>query len=196
MFDQLAPFGPVEGVEPDARLLSPETLASGRVHVRPFDPTYRPGYTFGLITMLDVLEHLDAPDDALQHVASLLRPGGTLVLTVPAFRSLWTRHDDLNHHRTRYRRRSLLPLVTAAGLTVESSRYLFQWTVPAKVAVRLKESLTTGPPQPPRVPPAWINRILLSYTSLEERVARLVRPPLGSSLLVIARRPEPSASHL
>jgi 2-polyprenyl-3-methyl-5-hydroxy-6-metoxy-1,4-benzoquinol methylase len=191
-FDQLARFGTVEGVEVEPDAVSPDNPHAERIHVRPFDETFQPGRTYALITILDVLEHLDDARAALAHAASLLAPGGTLMVTVPAFRSLWTRHDALNHHRTRYTRSTLLPLFTAAGLDVVHSRYLFHWTAFAKLAVRLKELVIPGDPQPPRVGAHWINRLLLGLTLAEERIARPLRLPFGTSLLVIARLPAPS----
>lgn len=64
------------------------------------------GKDYSLILMLDVLEHLEDPVGALQHAVDLLTPEGTLLITVPAFMALWTNHDVLNHHLTRYTKRS------------------------------------------------------------------------------------------
>ena len=192
-FDELARFGAVEGVEVESDAVSPTNPHLDRIHVRPFDETFQPGRAYALITMLDVLEHLDDPRAALTHVASLLAADGTLVVTVPAFRSLWTRHDDLNHHRTRYTRWTLCPLFAEAGLHVVHARYLFQWAACAKFGVRMKEALIRGEPQPPGIGAAWINRFLLRLTLAEERIARPLRLPFGSSLMVIARRSPASA---
>jgi 2-polyprenyl-3-methyl-5-hydroxy-6-metoxy-1,4-benzoquinol methylase len=187
-FDRLALFGMVEGVEVEADAVSPSNPHAARIHMRPFDDTFQPGRSYSLITMLDVLEHLDDPRAALLHAASLLAPGGTLVVTVPAFRALWTRHDDLNHHRTRYTRSTLLPLFAAAEMEVLHSRYLFQWAACAKLVVRMKEALIRGEPRPPQIGAAWINQFLLGLTLAEERLARPLRLPFGSSLMVIARQ--------
>ena len=65
------------------------------------------GESFDLILMLDVLEHLREPTDLVRTAAARLSERGYLVATTPAFQSLWTSHDVLNHHVKRY---------TAAGL--------------------------------------------------------------------------------
>src|SRR5690606_16997046 len=107
LFDRLTHLGPVEGIEPDAALLDPAGPWRSRIHVKPFDRSFRPERSFARILMLDVLEHLDDARSAIEHVHDLLQPGGKFYCTVPAFRSLWTNHDVLNQHVTRFRRKEL-----------------------------------------------------------------------------------------
>jgi SAM-dependent methyltransferase len=194
LFAALSGLGEVEGVEPDAAIVSRAQTPHGRIHVRPFDPTFQPRARYGLILMLDVLEHLDQPAAAARHAADLLEDGGVLVVTVPALRWLWTTHDVLNEHRTRYRRDELVRLLTAAGLIVERSRYCFRWLVPAKLAVRAKERIWNGHPHPPSVPPAPLNRLLYGLTRAEEALLGRFAGLIGSSVLAVARRRDPHQS--
>lgn len=188
LFPALARLGEVEGVEPDEGLVTRADTPHGVIHVRPFDPSFRPGRRYGLILMLDVLEHMDAPDEAAAHALELLEPGGVLVVTVPAFRWLWTRHDVLNEHRTRYAKGELVRLLEGAGLQVERARYVFRWLVPAKVAVRAKEAVVGGEPRPPGLPPAPVNRLLYALTRAEESLLGGVPLPFGTSVLAVGRR--------
>jgi SAM-dependent methyltransferase len=184
-FDQLARFTTfVEGVEADSALVRAESLWRHRIHVRPFE-SYEPGRRYSLVLMLDVLEHLASPVRALQHALSLLEPAGRIVITVPAFRSLWTSHDDFNQHVTRFTRRSFGHLASAASLQIDTSRYFFHWTCPGKLVQRMKERLTVTPPGPARVPAAWLNASLLALCRAEHRVLGRVPMPFGSSLLVV-----------
>ena len=192
-FDYLSTQGQVEGVEPDAELLSGRPRP-GPIHVAPFDTTFRPGHRFGLILMLDVLEHLEDPVDALRHVASLLEPNGVWVGTVPAFRALWTAHDDANHHVTRYRRQGLRTEVEAAGLDLVEARYFFHWVFPAKLLVRALEAVRSPSDSNPRIPGGAVSGLLEGVSRLEHRVARPLRLPFGSSLLAVARRTTPAAA--
>ena len=178
----------VEGVEPEASLVTRRGRAAGRIHVVPFDEAFQPGRRYGLVLMLDVLEHLDAPARALRHALSLLEEGGTFVATVPAFMSLWTGHDDVNHHRVRYTKRTFGALAKASGLGVDEQRYLFQWTCPVKLGVRVVEALRRRPPSPASVPPEWINAPLLAATRLEAATLGRLPMPFGSSLLVVGHR--------
>jgi len=192
MFDELALFGNVYGIEADPLAVSPNGRWSAKISQGPFDASYQTSQRFDLITMLDVLEHLPDAPAALQRVHTLLRPTGTLVLTVPAFQLLWTSHDDLNHHYVRYRKASLHPLLKQANLRIVESRYLFYWTCPVKLAIRIKERLIGRQAKLPQVPHRWINQSLRQLTRCEERLSRIVPIPFGSSLLVVAQPALPS----
>ena len=141
---------------------------------------------YGLILFLDVLEHMVDPGEALRHARSLLAPGGTIFVTVPAFKALWTAHDDWNHHQRRYTRSSLLALLTGADLTPRESFYFFQWLAPVKFAVRLAESLRSVPPGPATIPPRPINEALFHLSRLEARTMTALRLPFGSSVCAVA----------
>jgi len=101
--------------------------------------------------------------------------------------SLWTRHDVLNHHVTRYTRSTLESLAHRSGLRIERSRYLFQWTAAAKLATRAIEAVVPGEPASPRIPPGPINGLLRLVTLLEERILAPLHPSFGSSYLAVMR---------
>jgi 2-polyprenyl-3-methyl-5-hydroxy-6-metoxy-1,4-benzoquinol methylase len=189
-FDRLAVLDGVElveGVEPAASLVSPDGPHRARIHVAPFDATFEPGRRYSLVLMLDVLEHLPDPVAALRHALTLLEPSGVFLATVPAFMALWTRHDELNHHFTRYDKSSFRALAVAAGLEIVQERYFFHWTAAAKLVARVREALVPAKPESPTVPPGPVNRALYALSRLEERLLRGVPIPFGSSLLVVGR---------
>jgi SAM-dependent methyltransferase len=175
----------VEGVEPAADLVSPDGPHRARIHVAPFDASFDLGRRYSLIVMLDVLEHLPEPAASLRHALSLLEPHGVFLATVPAFMALWTRHDDLNHHYTRYDKASFAALAEQAGLRVDEMRYFFHWTAAGKLATRLKEALVPGEPASPTVPFAPVNRALYALSRAEARLLGAAPVPFGSSLLVV-----------
>lgn len=193
-FDRLAEFGEVEGIEADPSLVDPQGAHCSRIHVRPFDVDFRPERRYGLILMLDVLEHLPDPLGALRHALDLLDDDGTLLVTVPAFRLLWTAHDDWNHHYTRYTKRSFASLACEAGLSVRESRYFFHWTFPVKLAVRMKEAMLGRPTTPEDVPASLVNRGLYALSRLEQRMLSRVPLPFGSSLMIVAGKQAGGAS--
>jgi hypothetical protein len=110
-----------------------------------------------------------------------------LLVTVPAFPAVWTRHDDINEHVVRYTRASLESVLRAAGLRIESSRFLFHWLFPVKLAVRAIEGVTSGPPAPAGIPPGWLNSALRRLCVVEERALGWARLPFGTSLLAWCR---------
>jgi 2-polyprenyl-3-methyl-5-hydroxy-6-metoxy-1,4-benzoquinol methylase len=187
-FSRLAEFGDVEGIEPNEELLNPQGPHRARIRVTPFDSNFRSSELYSLVLMLDVLEHLDNPGEALRHAYSLLAPGGALLLTVPAFQLLWTNHDVLNQHRVRYRRGTLRPLLEQAGFAVLEERYWSQWTCPVKLAIRLSERIFRRAPAVARVPPAWINRALYWISSIEQQSLGAIGAPFGSTLMVYCEK--------
>ncbi|HYN08016.1 MAG TPA: class I SAM-dependent methyltransferase [Vicinamibacterales bacterium] len=187
-FDQLRSFGDVEGVEFSADVVDPHGPHRHRIHVCPFDDHFKPGHQYDLILMLDVLEHLDNPVGALRRALELLAPPGLLIITVPAFMALWTNHDVINHHRTRYTRRTFRSVANAAGMRIDQERYWFQWMFPIKLAARVAERLSGREPAPADIPPRWLNRLLYRWSRVERQLLDPLRLPFGSSLLAIGGR--------
>jgi SAM-dependent methyltransferase len=176
-----------EGIEPDAALVSRASREDGTIHIRPFDASFAPGRTFDLVLFLDVLEHLDDPAAAVAHAASLMDPGGTLLVTVPAFLHLWTSHDDINHHRTRYTRSRLTALLSR-HFALTTVRHFFRWVHPVKAAQHLAEAVLRPEPSPAGIPPAPLNATLYALSRAEEALLGRLHIPLGSSLLALGRR--------
>jgi 2-polyprenyl-3-methyl-5-hydroxy-6-metoxy-1,4-benzoquinol methylase len=187
-FDQLLQFGEVQGVEPAAAVVNPEGAHRSRIHICPFDENFQPGKQFPLILMLDVLEHLPDPAAALGRALALLAPQGMLLVTVPAFKWLWTNHDVINEHFTRYTRKTFRELARRAGLRIQAERYFFQWLFPVKLATRVLERAMHLQPQPARVPPKWINTPLYLLSRLEQKTWGALPWPFGSSLMVWGRK--------
>lgn len=181
-FPRLAEFAPVvEGIEPSAERVADDP----RIFIRPFDATFQPLAPYGLIVMLDVLEHLDRPAEALSHALSLLEPAGTMVITVPAFMSVWTSHDVMNEHKTRYTKSSFRALASQVGFRVDRADYFFHWTFPIRYAQHLMESLVQRDSSPlPSIPPKPINALLYGVSRAEWGI----HLPFGTSLLVVGGR--------
>lgn len=188
-FDRLREFGEAEGIEPAEYLVDPLGPHRSRITIAPFDESFQPRRRYDLILMLDVLEHLDAPVQALRHAISLLEPHGLLLITVPAFNLIWTNHDRINQHRTRYTKASFRRIAEDAGIQILLARYLFFWLFPVKLAARAKESLLRAAPQVPQVPARAINRFLFLLSRGEEKLSHVLPLPLGSSLLVMGSIP-------
>lgn len=193
-FEALGAYGVPEGIEVDAGAVSEAGRTRGTIHVRPFDEGFEPDRAFGLILMLDVVEHLDDDVAALRHARRLLAAGGTLIVTVPALPCLWTRHDDLNHHRRRYTRRTLERALGAADLEVERIFYYFHWLVLPKLLVRVYERLRPPGDSFPEVPAEPVNRLLTSLSLAENALFERARFLPGSSLAAVAVAGSPPCS--
>ena len=186
--EKLTALGDPEGVEEDASLVTAAGRARGPIHVGPFDASFRPGRRYALILLLDVLEHLRDDRACVRRALDLLAPQGTIVITVPAFRILWTAHDDVNRHVTRYTKATLGRLAADTGLRIDHAEYLFQWTALLKLAVRAKEAVWRREPGLPPVPGRIVNGALRAAAVAEHTLLHRLPLPFGSSLLAIGGR--------
>jgi len=191
-FDQLVALGAnVEGVERDASLVSPDGAHRQKITIAPFDERFQPGKRYSLILLLDVLEHMEDPVAALQHAVNLLEADGRVIATVPAFMILWTSHDVINRHFTRYTRRTFDELAQSAGLQVDVARYFFHWTFPVKLAAHFAQRASTQKVVVPAVPSRWLNGSLHALSVFEQCTLGRLRLPFGSSLLIVGQRASP-----
>ena len=79
--------------------------------------------TFDLVTAFDVVEHMDDDLAGLREMRRVLRPGGRVLLFVPAFMFLWGVQDDVSNHRRRYRLPELRRVLEEAGFEIERTTY-------------------------------------------------------------------------
>ena len=145
---------------------------------------------FDVIGAFDVLEHVGDDEAALAEIHRALRPGGGLLLTVPQHPFLWSALDDYSHHKRRYRRREMTAKLAAAGFEVIRATGFVSLLLPAALASRLRQQdpASLDPCAEFRMAPA-LDRVLQSAMDLERLAIRSgLDWPLGSSLLVVARR--------
>lgn len=141
--------------------------------------------------LLDVLEHLDEPAAALDEMIRVVRPGGLLLITVPALRWLWSDWDVALHHRRRYHRRDFAALLARPGVELLRCGYINTVMLLPIAAVRLWRRILPPPPGRSRaedsIPPAPLNAIL-RRCFVAPACLEWFRPPAGVSLLAALRR--------
>jgi SAM-dependent methyltransferase len=151
-----------------------------------------PDRIFDCVTSFDVLYHAWVTDDraATRELVRVLRPGGLLLLRVPALRMLWGAHDQAVHSRHRYRRSEVFSLLTAAGLEVERISYCNTLLFPIVALRRSLDRLTGRAGSDVGFLPApleWaFRKALLAEAS---HLARGRGLPFGASLVALARKP-------
>jgi SAM-dependent methyltransferase len=131
---------------------------------------------------LNVLEHIEDDRKALRNMASVLAPGGVVVLLVPAFPALRGPIDRNLGHWRRYRRGGLAHLAEAAGLRLREARYMntigfFGWWVNARLLRRDTQSARQ------------IEVFDRFVVPLMSRLEDAVRPPFGQSLFAVMEKP-------
>ena len=176
----------VEGLEVEARLVSEDAEKSYPIHIGALDERFQPAAPYEFISMLDVLEHIAQPLPALRRCREIMAPRGILVLTVPAFRALWTSHDELNHHHARYTRGELIHLVREAGFDTIESRYFFHWMVLPKWVVRQAERVLGARVHRPGIPPSFVNGVLHGFSRIERRLLKPFGWMPGTSIFLAA----------
>ena len=131
------------------------------------------------------------PDDldSLKAIRALLRPGGSLILTVPANRWMWSAHDVAHHHFRRYTKRELRRLFREAGFDIQLYSYFNTLLFPLVAAARIVGKLTPRETADDKLPGKFVNAVLEKIFGLEARLIGRLPLPFGVSLLAIVRRP-------
>jgi SAM-dependent methyltransferase len=190
--DVLAQFGSVSGFEMDANAVEMSAeRTQGRFDIRrgrcPDDVPFH-DRTFDLICFLDCLEHISDDVGTLEHMHGLLAPGGSILVTVPAYQWLWSAHDNFLHHQRRYDRASLTKCAQAAGYRIERVTYFNTLLFPLAVAVRLCDRLLRrGRSSGDAVPAEPLNTILYGIFKRESSWLARHGLPFGVSLLAVLK---------
>ena len=189
----LGRFGKVYGMDPGEDAIRfcraagiGEEVVQASAEVIPF-----PDKSFDGVFVLDVLEHVRDDERALAEIYRVLKPGGIVVISVPAYGWLWSRADVRSHHFRRYTRAELEKKCSAAGFSVLRATYcniiLFLPLAAVKLLTRMWEpSCCVGAEV--QMPPAAMNRILRWLFSLEAPVIARVNVPFGLSVFAILRK--------
>jgi SAM-dependent methyltransferase len=154
--------------------------------------------SFDVVGAFDVVEHLDPEHVGIAELSRVLRPGGRLLISVPAYQWAWSDFDEHNGHYRRYTRQRATAALEQGGLEVLRSTYAFASTFPFFAAERLarrakqavsRQSVDAADIVPlPSSPPA-VDRFLHALGRLDGRMLAKRDLPFGSSVVVAARRP-------
>ena len=149
--------------------------------------------SYDAVLLLDVLEHLKDDKASVEVGASLLKPGGILICTVPAHMWLWTKRDEYHHHFRRYSKRRFRALFDQPYLRLELLSHLnailfapaAAWRLLAKAFARNSVTDLSLPP---------FNSALRSIFAFERWMLGKVPMPIGLSFICVARKAEKSRS--
>jgi len=141
-----------------------------------------------LVLMMDVLEHVDDDRGLVRHYAAKVSSGAHFLVTVPAFRFLWSGHDVFLEHKRRYRLGEIETTLRDAGLQVVRGAYYFGFVFPLAAAVRLATRGATEPRTSLKKHGALTNGILAAMCAAELPLLPINRLA-GLSAFVLARKP-------
>lgn len=194
----LGRFGDVFGIDPDeqaivysrSKIKDPSRVRQGQLPDRlPTDQR------FEIVTLLDVLEHVEDDVGSLRAIQNVLAPAGILFVTVPAFPFLWSGHDEINQHKRRYTVDELRQKLQRAGFKILKCSYFNTLLFPLAMAFKMYTRMRWG--YAPRahmetVPGPLINISLRRIFTFERFLLPQVDLPFGVSLLAIASSDRPS----
>jgi SAM-dependent methyltransferase len=189
--EMLQRFGRADGIEidPAAREMAEQRLG------RPIGTAPLPELTgvedgaYDLVALLDVLEHVEEDQAALASIARKLKAGGRILITVPAHPWMWSAHDEVNHHKRRYTRKTLRGAIEAAGLRVEMLSWFNSLLFPLAATARLAGRVTGNKDSDDKLPPKPVNSLFETIFGWERyALGRLPLPPGVSLVAIVSRR--------
>ncbi|MGB0671334.1 MAG: class I SAM-dependent methyltransferase [Rhodospirillales bacterium] len=150
--------------------------------------------TFELALLTDVIEHLDDDSAAIAEACRVVKPGGHVLVTVPAFPSLWSVTDVNAHHKRRYRQNNLLQTITSSGLAIDRFYHFnFLLFLPIWLFRKINNAAGMAVKDELNANNAVLNRVLNSIFALDTWLAERIRPNFGVSILALGRVPTKSA---
>lgn len=151
---------------------------------------------FDIVGLFDVLEHIDDDSRALTEINRALKTSGDLILTVPAHKFLWSRHDEASYHKRRYNRTELITKLERCGFVVKKATYYMFFLFPVLSMMRLLSKIFSNKKHEKgdiqtslelKTIPV-INNAFLASLRLEKYLVRYLNLPFGASLLILAEK--------
>jgi len=187
----LAAFGAAEGVDISQQALEfcrergLNNVRFGEAEALPYDAE-----SFDVVTALDVIEHLDDDRAGLREINRVLRPGGYVLLFVPAFMFLWGVQDDVSNHRRRYDRADSIAKVKSAGFEIENAGYAnFTFFFPVLIIRSLMRWFGIRTETEYGINLPTLNPPLAQLFAAERFVLKRGGFPFGVSIICLARKP-------
>ncbi len=160
----------------------------------PFKPS-----SYGIISALGVIEHLDDDRSLLVELARVCEPGGHVLILTSAYDFLWSRHDDIVHHKRRYTKADLQSLVKSVGLAPVRISYVNTLLFGPIILFRLVQKFlewcgmrTASDHGSPDLfmPAKPLNRVLERLLAFEAGLLSLIDLPFGVGIVVLATKPQ------
>ncbi|MEK6812708.1 MAG: class I SAM-dependent methyltransferase [Nanoarchaeota archaeon] len=139
--------------------------------------------TFDWVFASDVIEHVKDDYKAMQNIHNVLKPGGKILITVPALEFLWGKDDDLVHHQRRYTKKQLKQLLSASGFKIEFLNYWDILMFPAVVIYKLLNKSQTVAELTPLA-----NKLAYAILKADTKLIQHIPVPFGVSLVAIATK--------
>lgn len=188
--EALSSFGTVYGVDNSAHAIKfckkrkLKNVQLGQAEQLPFT-----NCLFDVVTILDVLEHVD-DGASLKEIARVLKARGIVIITVPAYQTLWSKWDDVLGHKRRYTTSSLQTVLKKEGFGVVKISYLYSFLLIPVVLIRRFKSRVKRSDYGSdfKINTPFINFCLLILSTIERMILSTFAIPFGTSIVCVARK--------
>lgn len=145
--------------------------------------------SFDIVCALDVLEHIEDDVAALCEISRVLKDGGFLLITVPAFEFLWSNHDVALHHKRRYTKEIILSRLKSSGLSIMMCSYWNFFLFPLVAFIRLlRRNKAEEKSTDLENLPSYLNKILFYILKAERAIInKEFAFPMGVSIVCVCR---------
>lgn len=191
LMKELRLFGEVYGIDIADRVVEfcknkgILNVSAGSITAIPY-----PDNSFDVVFALDVIEHIQDDEMAMCEIYRVLRLGGSAIISVPAFQSLWGITDELSHHVRRYRRIQIAAKLKKAGFQVGRATYFNTFLFAPIASIRFLVRALNVKMKSENSSFGFMNKLLYFVFHLESKLLRVMDLPFGISILLVARKKE------
>ena len=190
--EMLSTFGEVTGLDPSEEALQfckargQNNVVLGRAEKTGFETE-----SFDIVVALDVFEHIENEGAAFQESFRILKKGGYLIATVPAYQFLWSEHDEALGHKRRYRTSEFSDKLRGVGFEIVKTSYLITFLFPGILVYRMWRNVVSSKNKKTSyvVVSSWLNHFFIVLLRWEAFFLRFLNFPFGTSIICIARKP-------
>lgn len=146
--------------------------------------------TYDVVVAFDVLEHIKKHEEALKEWTRVLKPGGAILFTVPAYQWLWSDHDTSLHHYRRYTKKLIRSIIPGDG-KIQRSSYYIVFSLPLIAGFRFLNKILgkKADSETSYVDvPNWMNALFTNLLKIEASAHKIMTFPAGTSLITIVRK--------
>ncbi len=189
----LLKFGKIKGVDSSSKALAYcKKRGLKDLTLSDMEKLKLPSHSFDAAFALDILEHVKNDQKAIAEIYRILKPGGRLLVTSPAYQWLWSEHDEVCHHQRRYTLSQIVGQLNAAGFEVQRKSYCIVFPFFPLVALihfrswfkKDKKIMMSIVPLP-----ALFNQALIFLLGMESFLLRFFDTPFGVSVICLAQKP-------
>jgi len=146
------------------------------------------------VTALDVIEHIENDFEIVKHIYDNLQRGAYFIASVPAYKFLWSYHDEMHMHYRRYTKRNFTDLLRKAGFEINFASYFNTFLFPLALAKRITEKKSIDPNDksekytPVNEVPKFVDTLFRNIFLSEKAFLNFMSFPFGLSILVVSQK--------